>query len=236
MNLDILIKGREQWRQLYLQMGLMDSLLYLANRCIGFISSSFSLSKYYFVSQGLSKQPLMPNGKGKQLQVVELSSERTKSHPCPRPASVIADRYEQGAVCLAAYKADEFAGCLWYVTSHYKEDEVRCLYELSDKQVVWDFDVYVVPKFRLSPVFIKLWDEASARLIHEGVEWSFSRISAFNPMSLSSHKRMGASIFGWAVFVRIGSIQLTFFSFKPFLHVSFSDASYPTFKFGLPTV
>ena len=229
-------KVKQQWRRLCSQMGFIDSLFYLANRILGFISSSCSLSKYYFVSQGLSKQPLVPNGKGKQLRVVELSSEWTESHPCPRPTSVIADRYEQGTVCLTAYKADEFAGCLWYAKSHYKEDEVRCLYELPAKQVVWDFDVYVVPKFRLSPVFLKLWDTASARLVQEGVEWSFSRISAFNPMSLSSHKRMGANIVGWAIFVRMGTIQFAFSSLKPFLHVSFSDASYPTFKFDLPSV
>ncbi|MDD2759554.1 MAG: hypothetical protein PHH11_04605, partial [Methylomonas sp.] len=99
-----------------------------------------------------------------------------------------------------------------------------------------DFDVYVEPKYRLSPTFLKLWDEASARLLREGVSWSLSRISAFNTMSLSSHKRMGAKIIGWAVFFQMAGIQLTISSLKPFLHISLSNASLPTFEFQLPKI
>jgi hypothetical protein len=84
--------------------------------------------------------------------------------------------------------------------------------------------------------FLKLWESASFRLIDEGYHWSLSRISAFNPNSLSSHKRMGARIIGWAVFVKMGGNQLAISSIKPFVHFSGSELTWPVFKFNLPKI
>lgn len=216
--------------------GWVDSIFYIVNRLASIINIDLFFNKYYFVAQSLRAEQSLPSGKGKDLLVEWLSLSTIESNPCPRPYHVLQDRYSQGSECLAVFKGDVFAGCMWYVKSRYKEDEVRCLYELPAHQAVWDFDVYVDPKFRLSPVFLKLWDVASARLVDEGVGWSFSRISAFNTMSLSSHKRMGAIIVGWAVFIRFGNIQMTVSTLSPCFHLSFSDASYPIFKFDLPEI
>lgn len=210
-------------------MGWINAALYLMNRATSTFTDKFHFNKYYFVMQLLSDQPTLPKGKGLQISVVELSAD-TYPHPCPRPQAVIDERYGQGATCLAAYKGEEFAGCLWYCKNQFKEDEVRCLYQFTPSQAVWDFDVYVEPKYRLSPVFLKLWDTASAKLTQEGYDRSLSRISAFNPMSLSSHKRMGAKILGWAVFIRILAAQITLASVSPYLHISFSGTSFPVFK------
>jgi len=179
-----------------LQLGFCNACLYLANRVTTKLRIPISFNKYYFVSQLLNAEPLMPKNKGSKLHIIQLPPETLNTHPCPRPLAVLTDRYKQQTFCLAAYKEDEFAGCLWYAKTRYKEDEVRCLYELVSPESVWYFDVYVEPKFRLSPVFLKLWDAAASKLISEGCHWSFSRISAFNAMSLASHKRMGAKVFG----------------------------------------
>jgi hypothetical protein len=218
------------------QFGWIDSIFYVLNHLASIVKIDLFFNKYYFAVQPLNADPTLPSEKGKRLRVEWLLPSSIKSNPCPRPYHVMQDRYCQGSECLAIFKEDVFAGCLWYIKYHYKEDEVRCLYELPEDIAVWDFDVYVDPKFRLSPVFLKLWDAASAKLVNEGVRWSFSRISAFNAMSLSSHKRMGAKIVGWSVFVRMSSLQLTISSLKPYFHLSFSDASYPIFKFDLPKV
>ena len=39
-----------------------------------------------------------------------------------------------------------------------------------------------------------LWGKANQHLRNEGVEWSFSRISAFNPGSLHAHSKLGIRI------------------------------------------
>lgn len=215
------------------QLGATNACFYLLNRLANSLCRRLSFNKYYFAAQLLNEQPLLPTGKGKHFQVRAVSPEVLEVQLPSRPAHVIADRFSQGAVCLAAYKGDEFAGCLWYCKQQYKEDEVRCLYQF-DTGVVWDFDVYVEPKFRLSPVFMKLWDETASRLTEEGCHWSLSRISAFNPLSLSSHRRMGANIIGWALFIEIGALQVTIASLKPFLHLSFTQTSFPVFRIQLP--
>lgn len=231
MNIKSFEKGFNQFKLLIKQLDLVNALLYVSNRLASKLPCGLSFNKYYFVLQSLNPLPLLPEGRGKSFQVRELKADHLSSHPCPRPQAVLADRYKQGAVCLSAYKDELFTGCLWYIKSQYQEDEVRALYQFPSSDCVWDFDVYVEPKYRLSPVFLKLWDETSSRLLAEGYCGSLSRISAFNPMSLSSHKRMGTKVLGWAVFVKLHSIQLTVSSMAPFCHLSFHDLSFPTFDF-----
>lgn len=231
MNIKSFEEGFNQLQLLINQLGLLNALLYISNRLTSKIPCGLSFNKYYFVLQSLNTLPLLPEGRGKRFQIRELKADDLSSHPCPRPQVVLTDRYHQGAVCLAAYKDEEFAGCLWYTKAHYQEDELRALYRFPSSDFVWDFDVYVEPKYRLSPVFLKLWDEASSRLIAQRYRGSLSRISAFNPMSLSSHKRMGTRVLGWAVFVRLHSLQLTLSSMAPFCHLSCHDLSFPKFDF-----
>lgn len=215
------------------QIGIVNVCLYAIDRILSKCSFSSKSVKYYFVAQKISDQPLLPPQRGNNIFVTE-TIEEYENNPCPRPISVIKNRYKQGAKCLSAYKDEEFAGCLWYIKGKYKEDEVNCLYELPAKNSVWDFDVYVEPKFRLSPVFLKLWDYTSDKLLKENCLWSLSRISAFNPNSLFSHKRMGAVIIGWAVFVCLGAVQVTVANVSPFFHISFGKASFPVFRLEPP--
>lgn len=220
--------------QLVRQLGVINAGLYAINRFCSFFSIPICFIKYYFVAQILHQKNLLPAKRGKKLNIREISVEFQNNHPCPRPASVIHNRYAQGAVCLAAFNDEEFAGCLWYVKKKYQEDEVRCTYEVDAENSVWDFDVYVEPKYRLTPVFLKMWDNASQRLLDEGYQWSISRISAFNPMSLSSHKRMGAQQLGWAVFFRVGFSQFTLSNLSPYLHISINTKYFPVFKLKIP--
>jgi hypothetical protein len=232
MNLSTIRQKQKQLQELIGQQGAGNACLYLINRMTSSHSIPLSFNKYYFVTQLLNTQPLLPPQRGRQLNVVELIQDQITPHPCPRPEAVIKDRYDQGATCLAAYNNKDFAGCLWFAASRFREDEVRCVYELLSSEYVWDFDVYVEPQFRLSPVFLKLWEVASTKLVEAGFKHSLSRISAFNMLSLASHKRMGAKIIGWAVFMNLKHLQLTFTSMKPYFHVSWSPASMPTFQFN----
>ncbi|CAA9889311.1 conserved hypothetical protein [Candidatus Methylobacter favarea] len=210
------------------ELGFLNTILHLTNYFFLRFKIPFRVFKYYFVAQRLYEKSLLPDRRGRNIGISDIPS-KVKPHPCPRPNAVIIDRYQQGAVCLGAYKEHEFAGCFWYITDKYKEDEVNCLYKLANIDSAWDFDVYVVPKFRMSPVFLKLWDDASKHLIEQGIHWSLSRISAFNARSISSHLRMGAQLVGWACFICTGSFQLTIASIFPFLHISFNKSSYPVF-------
>ena len=151
----------------------------------------------------------------------------------PRPPDVLAIRYRRGAQCYAAIVKGRFAGHIWIRRDHYDEDEVRCRYVLAaPHNSVWDFDVYVVPEYRLGRTLARLWQAVDAALAEQGVQWTFSRISLFNPASLKAHARLGAVRVSSAVFVVLGRLQLGFFSRAPFVNVSVDRA--PTIFFTPP--
>jgi hypothetical protein len=153
----------------------------------------------------------------------------------PRPAAVNQQRWARGATCHVVTVKDSFAGTLWTVRGRYDEDEVRCEFVLADAQrCVWDFDVYVEPRFRLGRTLGRLWKAVDAQLAAEGVQWSFSRISLFNPASLSSHARLGARTTGHAVFLVLGPVQLAWSSLAPHWHLSTAAASRPQLRLAAP--
>jgi hypothetical protein len=149
----------------------------------------------------------------------------------PRTREVVAARLRQGGCSIAAWKGDELAGILWYQFGAYQEDEVRARYCLSSPRACWDYDVFIAPRMRLGTAFCRLWEEANRRMHARGVQWTCSRISAFNPASLRAHRRLGAVVLGSATFISRGRWQLMFASRAPYFHFSADGASCPTFVF-----
>ena len=149
----------------------------------------------------------------------------------PRPAAVIRARFEQGSTCLAAFKDERFIGFLWLLLGSYQEDEVRARFiPLPAGRAAWDFDVYVAPDSRLGLAFPRLWDEANYFLGKNNVQWTCSRISAFNAGSLGSHARLGTLSMGSAIFLCAGRWQVTFASILPYFHLSSHPGSFPEFR------
>ncbi len=89
---------------------------------------------------------------------------------------------------------------------------------------------YVVPTYRNGRTFARLWDAANALLAKEGINWSLSRISAFNVTSLAAHQRLGIKQICSAVFLRIGALQISIAPKKIALHLT----GRPTLKLLAP--
>jgi len=148
-----------------------------------------------------------------------------------RPAAVIASRFAQGARCLVAATKGRLAGFVWFVVGPYDEDEVRVRFVPGPPGLAaWDFDVMVMPHFRMGRLFSYLWARAHAELASSGVRHTMSRISAFDALSLASHKRLGARIVGSATFVCVGPWQLMRSSITPHWHFSWRLDQRPTLK------
>ena len=153
----------------------------------------------------------------------------------PRPAPVIARRFGAGATCFVAESRDRFSGFLWFQRNAYEEDEVRCRYELyPPERCVWDYDVYVEPEFRMGRTFSRLWQAGNAHLAEEKIEWSMSRISAFNSNSLAAHRRMGIRAITTATFVVIGPLQISLLGRSPYIHLGVSARTRPILKLYPP--
>ena len=222
-----------KFQRLVANFGWWNTVLLVISRVLRAITASRArLVKYYFVEQPvrvpIDGRPVgMPRTGSFRLDWVELD--------CPifarieRPQAVLASRFAQGARCLLATREDgEFAGFLWFVIGPYEEDEVRARFTPQPAgRVAWDFDVAIAPRFQMSRLFGYLWEIASKEMHAAGVLFSMSRISAFNSVSLASHRRLGARIVGHATFLCVGRLQVMVSSLKPNWHWSWRDDQRP---------
>jgi hypothetical protein len=186
--------------------------------------------KYYLVAQPVSSTPWLAPNRGQSFEVRQVAELDAVVRQFPRPGWVASYRFNQGAVCLAAMKSGTLVGFLWLTLGPYQEDEVRCRYvPLPTGKSAWDFDVHVDPEYRNGIVFLKLWDEANRFLAAHQIQWSLSRISAFNSGSILSHAKMAARRIGTATFLSIGSWQIAASTVRPYLHLSTHAGSLPTY-------
>lgn len=218
------------------QLGWKNGLLYLAHRALSALSGERArIIRYYLVAQpvpeGITSK--LRNSTSTEIAFINQNDPLTASFP--RPPDVIAKRFADGNLCLAASSHEQFIGFLWIARERYAEDEVRCLYHLDDPQLsAWDFDVYVAPDYRIGRTFARLWEAANEHLSSQGVKWSISRISAFNPGSLQAHTKLGMRLLFSATFLCLGPVQIMTIGKKPYIYISLSSRSTPILKIATP--
>jgi hypothetical protein len=221
----------ERLREAFQQFGPLDGALYLFQRLLSRLLPGAALYKYDLMAQPVAERPLLPAHRGASIEVREIRPEEDIVKLLPRPQAVLRERFRQGAVCLAAFRAGRFIGFLWLLVGAYQEDEVRCRFRPSPAGgAAWDFDVYVEPQERWGFAFSRLWQEANRYLSARGVRWSLSRISAFKRDSLACHARLGSARVGSALFLCAGPWQLMLASVAPFCHLSTHPGSFPEIR------
>ncbi|PID43928.1 MAG: N-acetyltransferase [Gammaproteobacteria bacterium] len=221
----------EKSKKLVREMGLPVSLLYILSKLLAGISKRIRLHYYLFVNQKISASPRLPAHRGKNFQFQIINKRVPLLDALPRPSEVIDNRFAQGYVCIAATRDEEFIGCIWFSLHSYIEDEVRAIFiPLPAGRAAWDFDVYIAPEYRATYLFPKLWDEADAFLKSQGYESTTSRIEGFNIQSVNSHKKLGADTIARAVYLKAGTLQLSFCTVYPYLHFSFGEKSIPKYE------
>lgn len=210
-------------------LGIRNGGLYLLGRAMQKLSrGSCRLIRYYVVAQPVPADyaPVCKPSDTDMVAVARSADPVTSFFP--RPSHVIESRFARQHTCLVATSKGGFSGFLWYANVYYEEDEVHCRFVIDQPgEGVWDYDVYVEPRFRLGRTFARLWDAANMRLSEQGVKWSFSRISAFNSQSLQSHKRMGFHVLAGLNFFCLGPLQLMISSCSPFINISWNGMGRP---------
>ncbi len=218
-------------KEMAAQIGYFNTGLLILHRVsVKLFGGKLRIYKYYFTAQPVFDHALLAPNRGKKIVVRQISRDDPIIKHFPRPDSVIQNRFDTRAVCLVAFKESNFVGYLWLILGAYQEDEVRGKFiPLPSFVTAWDFDVYVHPDYRLGHAFLRLWDEANRFLLDRKIEWSCSRISAFNAPSINVHKRLGTLNIGQAIFFCMGSWQLTLATIYPYIHLSTHLNSYPEF-------
>jgi len=219
-------------RDTFRRLGAWNGSLCLASRALEAATRRrCRLLKYYFFAQPIPDGALAPVRPNERVRIDRIDAGDPMVARFPRPPAVIARRFAEGAVCFVARRDDEFVGFLWLQQDAYQEDEVRCRFVLAPHgRAAWDFDVHVEPAFRMGRAFARLWEAANAHLRERGVEWSLSRISAFNPDSVRAHARLRSRRIGGGVFLCAGPLQVSLLDCAPYAHVSLRDASFPVLR------
>jgi hypothetical protein len=216
--------------------GLLDGILYLINRVSArFLRGFLRISRYQFLAMPTNASIPSPRRLGKDVETRYLGWTEIAGLGLSRPASVIHSRIEQGALCLGAFKNEQFLGFIWLQSTSYLEDEVRCRYILpTSGDCAWDYDLYIDPAFRKSAAFMILWKDALNSLGEAGKKWSLSRVSVFATESLRAHLRMGAIRAGNAFFLSVFRLQVMIASSSPYIHFSWRSDQAPNLILRLP--
>jgi hypothetical protein len=219
------------------ELGPLNAVYWSFNRAFMELKAPCRLFRYYFVAQPVAAEPILPARRGRAIEIRQLKSTDAVLADLPIGDAVVQCRFDQDAVCFGAFQDNAIVGCLWLCHGKYEEDEVRCLFKLDpENSTAWDFGIYVVPAARGGFAFLKLWDGANAYLREQGVNWSLSRISAFNPDSLRSHQNLGTRRIASALFVQLGRLQLMVSSLRPFVHLSASPSQTPELTLSTRTI
>ena len=219
----------QKLRAVFDEFGALAPLYLLSRVCEG---TPFGVHAYRLVAQPVAPKPLLPPARGRTIEIRRMEREDPGFAGLPLTQAVLDYRFGQGAVCLGAFKGGAVIGCLWLCLGPYLEDEVRCRFVPQDAS--WDFDVYLVPEYRVGFGFARLWDEANAFLRAHGLHWSVSRISVINTKSLAAHDKLGTRTLGTTAYLRVGPAQLMLANLAPFIHLSFSTAGAPTLHLRAP--
>ena len=217
------------------ELGWWNTVLYLVRKSLHSISPNLNLYKYYIIAQPVPENSLLAN-RHSAINVCPVAEQEYNFDWFPRPAENIRERYRQGAICLVAFKGEDAIGCLWLQLGPFIEDEVRCCFiPLPSNSAAWDFDVYVQPSHRIGRAFAYLWEAANERLRQAGIQWTMSRIDAFNPTSIQVHQRLGAQKIASAIFLCFGAYQLLFANISPYIHLSSRLGHFPKMPISSPT-
>ncbi|MEQ8783491.1 MAG: hypothetical protein RIE06_27835 [Roseibium album] len=210
------------------ELGAALALMYVIHRCLRILPGNRSgLYPYVFFAQ-----PTESAGAAIDVEILSPGSPHLSS--LPREHQTLAQRFAAGDLCAAHIVKSEVRGYIWIAAGDYVEDEVDCRYVLTDDRLCWDYDVFVVPRYRLGRTFQRLWSATGGLLHLRGFTCSVSRISRFNASSIRAHERMNAYRVGWATFVRAFGVQLTIRSTAPRVSISTSTEACPHFKFSIP--
>lgn len=218
-----------KFRALVAELGVTNAILYGLDRASTRFGTGHRIFRYYLVAQPVPAQRQDPPRTS--LKVREIGRQDPALKSMPLTAAVLRHRFRQPVVCLGGFKGNELVAYVWFCLGPYEEDEVRCLFvPMPPRATAWDFDIYIFPRHRFGRVFAAMWSEANNYLQGRGITWSVSRISAFNPASMASHRRLGARQLGTAVFFRGRRRQLMVATVYPYLHLSLTAKARPVIR------
>lgn len=201
------------------QMGLAGWLFYALDRALNRVSNGrIGILALRFYLQPLPNERLVAVRENDPVRVGPITPASLDLTAFGRPIDAIHERFEAGSMCIAALREDELLGFMWLQQGTLKERLVRCDMRVEpSSQVVWDYDFFIQPRYRLGRLFGRLWDAAATALHAQDIQATVSWIRLENRASEQAHRRLGARRIGWAIFLSTFGRETMIASFAPYL-------------------
>lgn len=215
--------------------GWRVGLLYMLDRLLRMVSPNLGLQVFELMVQPITAKGLLPPKLAAQLSLVEIGPDHPAVAEMPARADIKAHRFEQGARCLGALLKGKLIGYLWLSEGRYEEDQARCSYELEPAaRSVFDFDLVVLPEYRMGIGFVGVWHVANQYLHERGIVHTFSRLTRFNLSSRRAHAHLGWQRVARAVFFQAWALELMVSDMAPYVAFSLSPQQRVRLKLRAP--
>ena len=197
--------------------------IYLIDQALVRLSNHTRLRFYELMIQPIPDEPLVAERFTRSLSYRQIKPDDPEVALMPAREDIKRARFENGTVCLGAFKHDELIGYMWFAFEQYFEDEVRCVFEVyPPEHTVFDFDFYLFEEHRMGLGFIGLWEGANQFLRERGIRHTYSRITRFNIASRSAHDHLGWKRVGRTLFLKLWGFELMLADVKPWVNISIS--------------
>jgi len=188
----------------------MSGSVYLLDQAMQRVLPNSGIFFYDWMVQPITDKRLLPEKRASKYTHEIIKTDHALFKEMPIQPEIIQDRLKQQAECVALFKDGVLVGFIWFTFGTYIEDEVRLNFLLEPKdQSVFDFNLYIFPKYRLGHVFAATWDVANRYLYDRGFRYSYSRITHLKRNSISSHSKLGAYKVGASLTLKLGGLELT---------------------------
>ena len=215
------------------EFGFFAGSVYGINQVFIRSNSRFRVFLYDLMIQPVAQTAIASRKLTGSVKIREICDGDAVLQKMPPPDHVIASRFKQGAICIGAFQKGHLIGYQWLRFGTYQEDEVRCDFvPRPEGKTVFDFDIYVYPKYRLGIGFAALWDGSNSLLRSREILYAASRVSRFNTASMRSHRHLGCQRIGRVLFVTGKQWQWLFATGSPFVHLSLNAKSRPRISIG----
>ncbi|MGH8218553.1 MAG: hypothetical protein ACREUT_08310 [Steroidobacteraceae bacterium] len=217
------------WRRLispFQEFGLLCGTLYALDRVLSRLSPQLRVLVYELMVQPISPTPILPSRLARKLSVRVLERGHPDLAAVVAPQAVQHARFSQSSICLGTYSGEHLIGYVWLCFERYEEDEARCTFIVNPRgQAVFDFDLVVLPEYRMGLGFAGLWHGTNEYLRARGISWSFSRLTRFNIASRRAHGHLRWRRVGAAVIFKFWSVEIIASTIAPYLYLSPSGRS-----------
>lgn len=204
------------------RMGFVNWFAYATDRVLAMASGGRIRARaLWFYAQPVDLIPRVTARPGDRISTKVVSPAELPEGTFGRTEGAFAQRFDQGAVCIAALRDAELIGFMWLQFDVLSEHLFRCDFvPYPHGRTAWDFDLFVAPDFRLTRAFARLWSHARDYLIERGIDTTVSWIAFDNDASQRAHRRMGARRVGWAIVLSAGPAQFVLSTAAPYIGAS----------------